>query len=395
MDPKVKGASPFYPGQPVPVELFTGRKAEIERIARAASQVAAGKQQAIFLTGEYGIGKSSLAGYVSHFLEQEYGLFGIHILLGGVKDLDQLSAKTIEAILKTTAYEPTALENLRNGLSKYVGKQELFGFSINLEQIKTDSPQITKGYLPFLKQVLERLDQSKFKGILLILDEINGIASNPDFAHFIKSIIDENALNRKPLPLFLMLCGIEERREQLIQIHPPIERIFEVAEIQPMNNEETRAFFMKAFDSVSIQIDDKALTRISHYSSGYPKLMHLIGEAVFFQDENNVIDITDANNGVFEAAAEFGKRYLEKQVLHALQSEDYHSILKKIFKDRLCYSFYKSGVEQLLSATERKKFNNFLQRMKQLKVLKSGSSRGEYIFINKLIPLYIFLKFAT
>ena len=43
-----KGKSPFYPGQPVPVELFVGRTPQIERIlTRGVQQVALGKPVAI------------------------------------------------------------------------------------------------------------------------------------------------------------------------------------------------------------------------------------------------------------------------------------------------------------------------------------------------------------
>jgi hypothetical protein len=35
-----KGRSPFYPGQPVPYELFVGRAAEVERIRRATEAMA-------------------------------------------------------------------------------------------------------------------------------------------------------------------------------------------------------------------------------------------------------------------------------------------------------------------------------------------------------------------
>lgn len=60
-----KGKSPFYPGQPVPVELFAGRTMQIERVmSRGVGQVSAGKPVAMFIQGEYGIGKSSIAGFV-------------------------------------------------------------------------------------------------------------------------------------------------------------------------------------------------------------------------------------------------------------------------------------------------------------------------------------------
>jgi len=66
---ETKGKSPFYPGQPVPVDLFRGRQQQIERIlTRGAAQVAAGKPVTMYVEGEYGIGKSSIAAYAQYLL---------------------------------------------------------------------------------------------------------------------------------------------------------------------------------------------------------------------------------------------------------------------------------------------------------------------------------------
>lgn len=81
-----KGKSPFYPGQPVPVELFVGRKAQIDRILqRGVGQVAAGKPISMFIQGEYGVGKSSIANYVQRIAEKRHGLFPIYASLGGAR----------------------------------------------------------------------------------------------------------------------------------------------------------------------------------------------------------------------------------------------------------------------------------------------------------------------
>ena len=53
-------------------------------------------------------------------------------------------------------------------------------------------------------------------GLFLVLDEINGIASEPLFAHFLKGVIDRNALAEKPIPFCLVLCGTPERRREII-----------------------------------------------------------------------------------------------------------------------------------------------------------------------------------
>jgi len=382
-----KGRSPFYPGRPVPIEFFIGRMAEIQRIARGISQVELGKPQAIFLTGEYGIGKSSLASAMKYLAKEK--LLGVHVLLGGAKTIEDVATKTVEAVIKDQIYGTTITEKTRNFLSRYIGNQELFGFSINLENLKADGPTISHGYLPFLRELLNRVKDTGIKGIMLILDELNGITGNPQFAHFIKTLVDENALSSNPLPLLLMLCGVEERRREMINHHQPIDRIFDIVRVESMNKEEMKDFFNKTFNSVGIQVTKGAMITLCHYSAGFPKIMHLLGDIIFWIDNDQLINGDDAAAGIIKAALAVGEKFVDQQVYKALQSKDYHSILKKISKGN---SFQKGNIEKDLSEGERKKLHNFLRRMKKLNVLKSGDERGEYVFNSRLVRLYMLLK---
>ncbi|MEW6618067.1 MAG: ATP-binding protein [bacterium] len=387
-----KGKSPFYPGQPVPIEFFIGRINEIQRITRSIKQVELGKPQAIFLTGEYGIGKSSLAGFMKYCAEKDNQILGIHVLLGNVETVEGVAIKTVETTIKTQVYRPTITDKIRDFLAKYIGQQELFGFSVNLEQLKTDGPNISQGFLPFLRELLNRVKDNGIKGIMLILDEINGITKNKQFAHFIKTLVDENALCTDKVPLMLILCGVEERRREMIQHHQPVERIFEIVELKPMDNNEIKVFFNKTFNSVDMQVTDEAMSLLSHYSAGFPKIMHLIGETIFWIDKDNVVDKDDVRNGILVAAEDTGKKFVDQQVYKALRSREYHSILSKLSKEDFDLSFQKGNIEKGLSDVEKKKFDNFLQRMKRLNVLKSGYERGEYIFNNRLVRLYLLLN---
>ena len=132
------------------------------------------------------------------------------------------------------------------------------------------------------------------KGLFLILDEINGITKNPQFAHFIKGIVDTNAVSVPPVPLLLMLCGVEDRRVEMIHRHPPVGRIFDVIEVEPMSDEEMRDFFKRAFGSVKIAVDPDAMDVMTFYSGGLPKIMHEIGDAAYYIDQDNRIDRSDA-----------------------------------------------------------------------------------------------------
>jgi len=394
MTGNMKGKSPFYPGQPVPVELFVGRGSQIERVmTRGAGQVAAGKPMSVFIQGEYGIGKSSMAGYLQALAEKKYDLHPIYAPLGGAETLEDLAERILEATIRSGAFVPQRTERLRNWLAKYVGDQSLFGFTLRTEALRQDAPSIATGMLPFLHEVYSRLLDTGIKGLFLILDEINGITGNPKFSHFIKGLVDTNALSKKPLPLLLALCGVEERRREMISHHQPVDRIFDVIDIEPLQPAEMGEFFSRAFSAVNIEVRKNALETMVHYSAGFPKIMHLVGDAAYWRDTDGIIDSEDAAAAVILAADEVGKKYVDQQVYKTLRSPDYHSIFKKIAQlSPSEMAFQKQRVEQGLTETEKRKFDNFLQKMKKLKVLRSGEVRGEYIFNVRMVRLYIWLQ---
>lgn len=396
MSTQEKGSSPFYPGQPVPPELFVGRQAQIDRImTRGVKQVAAGKPVSMWVQGEYGIGKSSIASYSQRLAERRDGLLRIYANLGGAHDLTGLAQAVVEATVRARAFDPTRAERLRVWLSKYIGKQQLFGLTLNLEALKQDALNFTTTaqMLGFLGEALSRVRDTGIKGIFLVLDELNGIVAESDFSHFIKGLVEENAMSRTSIPLLLMLCGVEERRRQMIQHHPPVDRIFEIIEIEKMNQEEMEEFFSRSFESVQTVVKPEAMKTLTHYSAGLPKIMHLIGDVAYWIDEDHVISDKDASSAVYEAANEVGRKYVDQQVYKAIRSADYHSILNKIAKlgpDKM--TFTKKEIVDGLTAGEKKKLDNFLQKMKKLQVIHGGDVAGEYVFNVRMVRFYIWLE---
>lgn len=395
-----KGRSPFYPGQPVPVDLFAGRAKEIDHILnRGAVQVAAGKPMAFFIQGEYGIGKSSIAQFTQRAAEQRHSLHGIYATLGGCREIPDVAARVLEATIKSGAFFPTRMEKVRNWLADYISGQELFGVSLNLEALRRDAPKSVatpQGLLSFFAEAIRRLEDTGVRGIFLVLDEINGITGNPQFAHFLKGLVDSNAMAREPVPLLLMLCGVREKRGELIQCHQPIGRVFDVIDIAPMSNEEMRLFFTRAFSSVDMRVEEEAWRTLLHWSAGLPKIMHEVGDAAFWLDEDGEISVEDASRAVVEATEAVGKKYIDEQVYDALRSRDYKSILGKIGKRMNSASqfdgFTKREVERDLTENEKQKFNNFIQRLKKLHAIRSGDNRGEYRFTQPMIGFYIWYR---
>jgi hypothetical protein len=391
---ETKGKSPFYPGQPIPPELFTGRAAQIRRIKqRGVEQVSAGKPVAMFVQGEYGIGKSSIANYIRAFAEKESGLHGIYVTLGRASSLEDVSAAILEGVLKSGSHASTKLDLIRTWLNKYVKEATLFGFTINVDLLRKDASNLASphGILGLLGETIKKLGTEGVKGVMLVLDEINGISNNPLFAHLIKDLIETNASMSHPLPLFLMLCGAESRRNDLIRNHPPVGRIFDVIAVEPMSDSDARDFFKRAFGSVQISVDADAMDLLAYYSGGLPKIMHEIGDAAYYIDEDSRISANDAVEAVEQAADEVGRKYVEPGVVDALKSKAYHSILEKLSRLNKT-EFDRDELVADLTEDEIKKLDNFLRRLKKLNVIRGGDTPGEYLFNVKLYQVYLTLK---
>jgi len=121
-------------------------------------------------------------------------------------------------------------------------------------------------------------------------------------------------------------------------------------------------------------------------------LMHEVGDAVFWLDTDDNIDEKDAIGGILMVAETVGRKYLDRQVYRRLRSETYRSILRRIGRLPLGTSFQRKEILEKIPEKERKTFDNFLQRIKRLGVIKETEIRGEYRFMNQLYHLYVELE---
>jgi hypothetical protein len=128
-------------------------------------------------------------------------------------------------------------------------------------------------------------------------------------------------------------------------------------------------------------------------SGGYPMLMHEVGDAVFWQDTDNNIDIRDAKLGIMEAARTVGKKYIDPQISKVLRSKTYSSILWRIGKKLpLGGAFKRQELLKEIPANEQKNLDNFLNRIKKLGIVDDAEVRGEYRFVNPLFHLYVWYE---
>ncbi len=389
----LKEYSPFTPGVPVPLEFFIGRSREIQTmIGSVRKSIAQNTIERLFVTGERGIGKSSMCTFVQSLADRDQRILPIHVFLGGVNTLEEMARRIFERLLRESANQPW-FGKIKDFLGNHIKQMDIFGMSVEFSASGQILSRAVSDFIPTMKNLLSKFGDER-KGILLILDDINGLAGSPPFANWLKSLVDEFATTASAFPLTLVLVGLPERRRQLISVQPSLDRVFEIIEIRRFDRAETIDFFRRMFSKVNTKVDDEVLDLLERYSGGYPVFMHELGDAVFKTDTDNHIDADDALGGIIRGAEVIGAKYVEPKVTAAIRSEKYQGILKKIAKEPFEHRFTRKDAVARLTPAEAKVFDNFLRRMEELGAIRKDRDRGpgSYEFTSEIYYLFFWLQ---
>lgn len=386
----MKDRSPFTPGNPVPVELFVGRSSQLEEILKNVKQARTGKQENIFLAGERGIGKSSFAKFVCNMACKEK-LLSVHVFLGQVTSLDEMVRRVFEELIKVSNTQ-SWYEKISGYFKDKIQQIDLFGVAVSFNPSEEDTRDLVNNFSFALSNIAEKIKPEK-SGLFIVLDDIDAISKTPEFANWYKSFVDRVATHSEFFPICIMLIGLPEFRDNLSKNQPSLMRVFRVVEIEKLQDQEVRDFFERAFKKVDIQVEEQAMKIMVKYSSGLPTIMHEIGDAIFWVDTDGIVNGDDVGKGVIIAAGNIGKKYLDPLVYRAIRSEKYRSILRKLGESPNS-RFKKTDVAAKLTPEEKKVFDNFLRKMRELGVIMADqeSDRGTYKFINDIYPVYIFME---
>ena len=390
--------SPFTPNQPVNPDFFTGREDQINELLLSVRKASKGNLQVGWISGERGIGKSSLASFVGFLAERDEQAIAAHIHLGEVKTLEEMAGKTHLSLLEDNQSKSwgRTLLNMFGDRVKQVG---LFGVKIQLELSDKELAATTNNFAASLGHIVEKAGNDR-RVLFLIFDDINGLADTPRFAHWLKSMVDGAATSRTEAPVCLIFVGLEERLDTMIKNNPSVVRVFRpLMKIEPWTQSEGEDFFRNAFDKHNVSIAQEDVEILARYSGGIPTVAHEIGDAVWQIAKDNTITEDDCQIGVIDAADTIGKRFIEKDIIQALQSSQYRSILGKIadaFSGHFPFSKKDLRSLETLTPKEKKALDNFLIRMKRLGGIVSvkAGERGIYRFPTHMHAIYFSLRSA-
>lgn len=389
--------SPFTPGVPAPIDIFRGRWDELRRLQALIDRASEGRPQFAYIAGERGIGKSSLAAFATAYARRNQNMATAHAFLGGCKGVDDLVRRVLDELLRA-GREQSWFERAK-GLFGKVEQVGLFGVDVRLVASPEDIAAVARSFPSALQALSKKLASGSDprSGLVIVLDDINGLSTDPEFAHWLKSTVDKMATMEDRVPVALILVGLEERRQELVTSVPSLARVFDLLSLQPWPDEEAREFFTSAFESVEMKLTEGALFAIARYSGGLPTLAQELGDAVFRLVQGEAVSVIDDDHvirALLDAAEIIGRKHIGPQVLEAIRGPTYLTSLRKLGEmgSPLRLEFTRAELCEHLDARETKNVGNFLRRLKELGLIVSGSERGTYRFVTHLARVFVWLE---
>ena len=301
-----------------------------------------------------------------------------------------MARRTFDRLLKDSIDRPWH-QQVVGFFGDRVRKVGLFGVSVELALTTQDLRTIAGSFTRSVRHLMRSLEQRT--SLLLILDDINGLAGSADFAHWLKSLVDEVATSQEETRLCILLVGLEERRQELIHNQPSLARVFDLVDIAPWSDDEVEQFYRDSFASVNAVLPAASLRFLVRYTGGLPVLAHEIGDAVWHSARAQTIEHHEVVRGVVRAAEIIGRKLLEPQIFRAIQSDRYRSILRKMADEPSRMRFHRGELAARLTQEERRVLDNFLRRMRNLGALQIDPEvRGGYRFPNRLHALYFWME---
>lgn len=242
----------FTPGSPVSErDLFAGRQDQVSKIMEAVSQ----RGFHAVLYGDRGVGKTSLANVLSAFLNDA----GATVLFArancdATDDFSTLWRKVLQEI--------TVLE-VRETIGFDAKQQETHRRLIDElpNDLRPDDVRRALGYIGQSVTLVVALDE---------FDRLTDKTVAALIADTIKSMSDSAT------PATIILIGVADSVDQLIEGHRSIERSLVQVPMPRMSKKETEQIVIKGTERLTMSVTKEALQEITRLSQGLPYVTHML-----------------------------------------------------------------------------------------------------------------------
>jgi hypothetical protein len=401
--------NPFRPNSPVNPGMFVGRIPELERLESHLLQTRAGNPSNFMISGERGIGKSSLLNYIKAVavgdiaIEQET----THFLVVDI-DIDQNTSqlglvKKIELGLRKNLSESEAARHFLQEAWGFLQRFEAAGVRLNPDETPQSEETVLEEFSYSLAETCTRIcgEQSqsssfgaKYDGLLILVDEADSGSKVLGLGSFFK-LVTERLQRRGCEHVMVGLAGLPNLRDVLHASHPSSLRMFEENILERLTDQEVGRVIdicMKLAEGHSVT--DNGRAELINLSEGYPHFIQQFGFSAFASDSDQIIDRKDVVIGAFKprgALDVIGDRYYRDDFYNRIQKESYRQVLR-IMADKLDAWVTKQEIRARFKGNNSTLDNAIKALRDRHIILSKEGERGIYRLQHKGFALWIKLK---
>lgn len=381
------------PSSPIQrLQLLQGRTEQVQQITRAFHSPG----RHVFIHGDRGVGKSSLALSVGNYLS------------GDEQRPVQLACnrESFFSIMKAFVAQLLSV----SPISKDVETKSALGFSAYGISASVES-LLRKREVPDFSTLNEVVavvryccDQSLVERVV-IFDEFDALPDDQDralFADFIKQMGDQS------VPIKMIFTGIGQSLEGLLAAHHSCYRYLATVGLKPLNWEGRIAIIQRVAEELGVEVDLTTSYRIASISDGFPHYVHLICEKLFwavFDDPQEVTSVAPEHfKDAIKTAVQDIEPFLQELYEQATRkyNDDYQEVLWAVadhheFERRSSdiYLSYTDIMKQRPSPPmDRTRFNNRMNALKKGShgEILIGTRQGWYELREPILRGYIRLR---
>ena len=389
---KKRFIDPFFPNRPVKdPNLFEGRTEQIDEIVDALFQTKNQNPKHFIITGDRGIGKSSLLLQTKILSEGENSWANRYNIDLGCDKFNFISSwtdvtdgQTLENLAKCLL---TDLEStVKKIFSSLKFSIDLGGF-IQIEKNGENEKSITDIVNEFVKNlgtIYSNVHKENKDGIIIFIDELDRVSIESGVSTFFKLVTEK--LNRENINnVIFAASGITGAIQKLGSEHESIERTFRDIPLPLFNETETKEILVNGFNKANFTFDANITELTYKLASGFPEPIHIIGSEMLSVSEDNHICINDFEKAKIKVVTDVRKNKLQN-ILSSAGYGKYQSILEAMAK------FDNVNVPlDYISKEIKAKQNEFSSNIGTLieKNIIRRVDRSVYSFVDPLLKEYI------
>ncbi|MGA7793277.1 MAG: ATP-binding protein [Candidatus Acidiferrales bacterium] len=386
-------SNPFTPNAPIDPRYFAGRLSEITKIQAALNQTRHGKTQHILLTGERGIGKTSLATYTRWIAEEPNETLETDFKFATAYYTVERDQSLVDVCRGLTS---KLLANIDKGIAqscieKLKGLKLHFAIHVpGIGELKVDPGETEEAqsrlYGDFEKAIEKAWDELKaaYNGILLIVDEIHNLRTFEGSGSFFKVVSEAWAVDGYRNAMFTVI-GLPNVPVDISADDPSAPRVFSYVELTRLTTEESLSIIQKCLEDSGKTIESDAARTVASWSGGFPYFLHQLGYDAFEADTDEIITTHDVNNGLIKSLVQFERMFFGK-LYKSVEGKQKQKIVDEL-------SQYFTSPRTATELTKKLKIPNLHQYLKPLQkdgIIEKVNSR--YRLSSQLLSIYVQLK---